>query len=105
MGAWTKAHGQQCASADCGSTAVWHYDAGGVGSDYCDACRDRIDDHLVHHVFFDDADAHEGDDDWDELMCSMGVDGQCGQAGSEYCDFECPTMRARRVAPRQMAKD
>ena len=39
-------------------------------------------------------DAHEGEDDFDELLCSMGRDGQCGQAGSEYCDFECPIMAA-----------
>lgn len=32
----------------------------------------------------------DDDDDWSELMCSMGPDGQCGQAGSEYCDFDCP---------------
>jgi hypothetical protein len=27
---------------------------------------------------------------WAELSCSRGADGYCGQAGSEYCDFECP---------------
>ena len=51
-----------------------------------------------------DDDAHEGDDDWDELLCSMGRDGQCGQAGSEYCDFECPTMAAVRAEARQRAE-
>lgn len=25
-----------------------------------------------------------------EMNCSIGPDGQCGQAGSEYCDLECP---------------
>ena len=25
-----------------------------------------------------------------ELLCHMHADGQCGAAGSEYCDFECP---------------
>lgn len=40
----------------------------------------------------EDFDADE-DDDFD---CHMGPDGQCGAAGSEMCDFECPTMRAYR---------
>lgn len=47
-------------------------------------------------MLFDDDDTEE-DDDWSELMCSMGPDGQCGQAGSEWCDFECPEMRALRA--------
>lgn len=34
--------------------------------------------------------------DEDEFDCHMGPDGQCGAAGSEMCDFECPTMRAYR---------
>jgi hypothetical protein len=25
-----------------------------------------------------------------EMNCHMHRDGQCGAAGSEYCDFECP---------------
>ena len=25
-----------------------------------------------------------------EMNCGLGPDGQCGNAGSEYCDFECP---------------
>ena len=32
-------------------------------------------------------------DGWDDEPadnCSMMPDGQCGQAGSEYCDLECP---------------
>lgn len=47
----------------------------------------------------DDCDDYD-DDDWSELMCSMGADGQCGQAGSEHCDFECPIMRGVRAADR-----
>lgn len=38
-----------------------------------------------------------GDDDWADLMCSLGPDGQCGQAGSEFCDFECPHMWSLRT--------
>ena len=36
----------------------------------------------------------DNDDDFDE--CHMGPDGLCGAAGSEWCDFECPTMREFR---------
>lgn len=35
----------------------------------------------------------DGDDDedgWAEMMCHLHPDGQCGAAGSEYCEFECP---------------
>lgn len=41
-----------------------------------------------------DEDVCEGDDD--SFDCMMGPDGQCGAAGSEECEFECPTMRAWR---------
>jgi hypothetical protein len=37
-------------------------------------------------------------DDWPD-DCQMHHDGQCGAAGSEYCDFECPVMRAWRREP------
>jgi hypothetical protein len=33
-------------------------------------------------------DEEEGGDD-DDMNCHLGRDGQCGAAGSEYCDFEC----------------
>lgn len=33
------------------------------------------------------------DDDDDEYYdCAMMPDGQCGKAGSEECDWECPIM-------------
>ena len=38
---------------------------------------------------FDD-DGFEDDDDFTDMMCGLHGDGQCGNAGSEYCDFECP---------------
>jgi hypothetical protein len=34
-----------------------------------------------------DWDEEDGDDDFD---CHLGPDGQCGAAGSEMCDWECP---------------
>ena len=27
---------------------------------------------------------------YDDFDCGMGADGQCGKAGSEECDWECP---------------
>ena len=44
-------------------------------------------------ICFDDDDQIEEDAEFD---CHMGPDGQCGAAGSEMCDWECPTMRAYR---------
>ena len=38
-----------------------------------------------------DGDIFEHDDEaWAEASCSLMPDGSCGQAGSEYCEFECP---------------
>lgn len=39
---------------------------------------------------YDEIDEREDDEAWAELMCSLHSDGQCGAAGSEYCEFECP---------------
>ena len=36
--------------------------------------------------------ADEYDYDGEDFDCHMGPDGQCGAAGSEECDFECPVM-------------
>jgi hypothetical protein len=45
----------------------------------------------------EDDDAPDDEDDFDvEFDCHMGPDGQCGKAGSEECDWECPLMRSRR---------
>ena len=50
-----------------------------------DPMQDQIDDHL-----FDDYD-DDLDEEFDpEDECMLGPDGQCGAAGSEWCDFECP---------------
>lgn len=45
--------------------------------------------------YYDDAwEADEDEDEgWGDLACSMGPDGQCGQAGSEWCEFNCPYRR------------
>lgn len=43
---------------------------------------------------FDDFDDEIDEDQMEmleaEMNCGMGPDGQCEQAGSEYCDLECP---------------
>lgn len=39
----------------------------------------------------EDEDFDELDDEDDaELLCGLRHDGYCGNAGTEYCDFECP---------------
>lgn len=56
-------------------------------------------------------DEFEGADDDDdfEFDCGMYPDGQCGKAGSEECDFECPVMaeihRDHARARAQMARE
>lgn len=37
-----------------------------------------------------DEQSFDDEDDWLELECALGDDGQCGLAGTEHCDFECP---------------
>lgn len=40
---------------------------------------------------FDDDLRDEDPDEFDPTLdCHLGHDGQCGAAGSEWCDFECP---------------
>lgn len=40
---------------------------------------------------FDFDDDYEDEDDFDPADdCMLGDDGQCGAAGSEWCEFECP---------------
>lgn len=34
---------RKCCSDGCGMSALWHGEAGGVGSDYCPTCREIID--------------------------------------------------------------
>ena len=38
----------------------------------------------------DDGGEFEDGDEDDMMSCHLGLDGYCGAAGSEYCDFECP---------------
>lgn len=42
-----------------------------------------------NHDYIDD-DFEENDED--AIDCAMGPDGQCGKAGSEECDWDCPIM-------------
>lgn len=38
----------------------------------------------------EDFDTFDGESDDSEFDCAMDRDGNCGMAGSEECDFECP---------------
>lgn len=41
--------------------------------------------------YCDDEDDEAWDDDDDDFFdCGMMADGTCSQAGSEWCEFECP---------------
>lgn len=35
-------------------------------------------------------DGDDDEDEWGLINCAMGPDGQCGHAGTEWCDWECP---------------
>ena len=50
-----------------------------------------------------DDDEIDGADDYDEMddilgECHLGDDGQCGMAGTEWCDFECPMRDSAQFA-------
>lgn len=49
----------------------------------------------------EDYDGYEQDDggEYDPMDdCALGPDGQCGHAGSEFCDFECPMRNSEFFA-------
>lgn len=35
-------HSSTCASDHCNRRAVWHFEVGGIGSQYCDGCKVAI---------------------------------------------------------------
>lgn len=49
------------------------------------------DDVLVaaYHTGAGTCDDFDEDEDEDYIDCGLGPDGQCSQAGSEYCDWTC----------------
>jgi hypothetical protein len=72
------------------------YEEGMAGRVYevCDDCIKRVNDEaeadLEARGYYDDYDDGPDldDDGWDE--CGMMADGQCSQAGTEWCDWDCP---------------
>lgn len=42
-----------------------------------------------------DPDDYDPEDDFEIAMseCGAMADGQCGYAGSEFCDWDCPMLR------------
>jgi hypothetical protein len=64
----------------------------GVNQQVFDEAHEEMDDLLDENV--DD----EEFDNFLEFDCRMGPDGQCGAAGSEECDFECPIMAEIQMA-------
>jgi hypothetical protein len=53
-----------------------------------------------HDFYGDDLD----EDEFDSFDCAMDLDGQCGKAGSEECDWMCPYQRLGLRA-KQKAKE
>lgn len=51
----------------------------------CPACVEQF---IADHTFDDDQ-YDEPYDAWED-DCGLAHDGQCGMAGTEHCDFECP---------------
>jgi hypothetical protein len=58
----------------------------------------RIEAHERDPDDYDDPDFDDEDDEW-PADCHMHHDGQCGAAGSEWCEFECPVMAEWRREP------
>lgn len=51
----------------------------------------------LDHIAADYDEIEFGEDDYDPVDdCALGDDGQCGHAGSEFCDFECPMRDSAR---------
>jgi hypothetical protein len=55
-------------------------------------------------LFDTDFDLFEGecedDGEFDDFDCGMGPDGLCMNAGTEWCDWECPMNRAAHMRSR-----
>lgn len=82
------------------------YDEGMSGPVYrvCRACSDRVAAEARREM--DEHDLDYPDDDWDDEPndwdpaddCGLTADGTCMNAGTEWCDFECP-RRGQLDAP------
>jgi hypothetical protein len=58
-----------------------------VGCPFCFAANDASAD------FDDDSDIDDDESELDQFDCAMDRNGNCGKAGSEECEFECPYNR------------
>lgn len=97
---WCKREATDLAWARC-------YDEGLSGPTYrvCGACKERQTQRLQREMDEHDLDYPEADDwndepdDWDPAdECGQTCDGTCMNAGSEWCDFECPLRDQLGVA-------
>jgi hypothetical protein len=59
------------------------------GGKICETCY--ADNDCGHQYDGDDEELDETAEA--EMNCGMGPDGQCSQAGSEWCDWNCPFSR------------
>lgn len=55
-------------------------------------CPPCVEQYMADHTYDDD----EGDETTDDLEddCGLMHGGQCSQAGTEHCDFECPNRES-----------
>ena len=66
------------------------------GGKVCETCAADNDVYQKPEFQYDPADDER--DEYDEIAeaemnCGMNSDGQCSQAGTEYCDWNCPFSR------------
>ena len=70
---WSKTtNAGKCTSRNCCMPAIWRMEAGGVASDYCDACRVMIEDHLSGEPEPDDEPEEPEHDCGEDTCCCAG---------------------------------
>jgi hypothetical protein len=56
--------------------------------------KSQTTDPAIWDHFWDDDPRDVDEEDGDDFDCHLMSDGQCGAAGSEMCDFECPNRHS-----------
>lgn len=102
---WRKGTCEWCKSPADDLRDARDYEEGMAGRVYrvCGTCKKGDNEYwAAEAAAYDDDRYDDYEDDYDdlddelaeaEMNCSMMHDGQCGQAGSEYCDLVCPIRR------------
>ena len=86
---WCKNH-----ATDLRNRRDWEEGSAGRVYRVCGACVARENEEIAAQMDdYDDWDDSEDEDDYDD--CGMGQDGQCSQAGTEWCDWVCKHGRGQ----------